>query len=360
MRLRTIAEIDRAHRPGRHVRRPSVGGLEARLVLNAHFSVQHTLNLAAQRAHHQSGRFHGHPTRISARSRQITNSTTGTAMQKRPGSAVAMTTEGSKSTFTNASGNYQFQVTKNSRTSSTRWEDLGCADIANIRQRGPVGCVRTASAGSGSWNSPPAPTLKGRLAPMPGTIAPAGDERFQSPINLHGRTIDLRSVLGINYNNAVPSDIINNSHQIQVQFPALPSQVATRSRLTGVSNSAFHYHDPAENTVNDHRYNMEALSTSTQRRAPEASWRLPEGGRLTTMQPIRSSTRPPRTLQPNSTTTTARRFSWSPADEHQGWFYRGSLTTPPLSRRRSTGLCSRPRHARCPPVVSLPRLWPRV
>ena len=56
------------------------------------------------------------------------------------------------------------------------------------------------------------------------TIAPAGAEPFGSPIALNGPTVDLSQYVQVHYAGAVPTQILNNSHHIQVQFPTRNSR----------------------------------------------------------------------------------------------------------------------------------------
>lgn len=197
----------------------------------------------------------------------------------------------------------------------------------------------TLSAGFGgtSWNyatgnSDPANGPVG--PPFWNTIGSRTDDAFESPIDLTGPTVDLSSLLAIHYADAIPSKIINNGHQIQVQFPA--GTTADTINLTGTSYSLsqFHYHDQSENTVNGKSYSMEAHFVNVSAAGGETvvSVFLQLGAHNNALDPILNAASAALTA-PNSsfTPTTPVDFAGLLPPSKQGWFFEGSLTTPPLS-----------------------------
>ena len=166
------------------------------------------------------------------------------------------------------------------------------------------------------------------------TVAPAGDEPFESPINIQGSPIDLSQYLSINYQNAIPKAIVNNGAQIQTQFA---STTLDTMSLHGQSYtlSQFHLHDPSENQVNGSTYPMELhfVNQSASGAETVVAVFLQLGNYNPALQTVLDAASKDLT-QPNSTTTinTPINFSGLLPPNLEGWFYQGSLTTPPLSQ----------------------------
>ena len=208
----------------------------------------------------------------------------------------------------------------------------------------PTGGFNTATAGttaaqqSASWNygfgtSPAA----GPVGPFAwDTIAPAADFPFQSPINITGKSINLASILSINYNANVPSKAIDNGHQIQVQFPSNNTQ-DTITLLGQTSDlSQFHYHSPSETTVNGKHYAAEEhfvnVNPVTGAETVVAVF-LQLGKHNDAIQPILDAATANLSKSGSSTTSLgAIDFAGLSLQNTQGWFYVGSLTTPPFSQ----------------------------
>jgi carbonic anhydrase len=171
--------------------------------------------------------------------------------------------------------------------------------------------------------------------PFWSTVAPAGDLPFESPINITGAPTDLSWVLSVNYNDAVPKQIINNGAQIQVQFPTNGADTITLGgQLYDLSQ--FHYHDTSENTVNGKSYTMEEhfvnLNPTTGAETVLAVF-LQLGAHNTALDPILNAAMTSLTSPNTSTTiTTPIDFAGLLPASKLGWFYEGSLTTPPLSQ----------------------------
>ena len=191
--------------------------------------------------------------------------------------------------------------------------------------------------GSSSWsyrtgNSNPANGPVG--PPFWGTVAPAGNEPFESPINITGAPIDLSQYLTIKYDAAVPKAIVNNGAQIQVQFNATGHDTIN---LDGYSYDLkqFHFHDTSENTVNGASYSMEShfvnLSSTGAETVVAVFMQL--GAHNDALQPILdAATAYLATPGSSYTPTTPIDFAGLLPSSLQGWFYSGSLTTPPLSQ----------------------------
>jgi carbonic anhydrase len=167
------------------------------------------------------------------------------------------------------------------------------------------------------------------------TIAPAAGLPNESPVNLTGKTVDLSKILQVNYTPAVPTHIIDNSHQIQTQFST--ASTADTITLNGVVYrlSQFHYHDPAENLVNGKAATMEEHFVNVDAAGAETviTVFLKVGAFNPSLQPLLNTALNSLT-KPNSTTpgTFAVDFSTLLPKNTQGWFYEGSLTTPPVSQ----------------------------
>jgi carbonic anhydrase len=166
------------------------------------------------------------------------------------------------------------------------------------------------------------------------TVAPAGNLPFESPINITAPPIDLSKYLTINYTNAVPKQIINNSHQIQVQFPGSSADSITLGGQE-FELAQFHYHDPSEHQVYGQSFAMEEHFVNTSASGAETVLGvfLQLGAFNPSLQPILDAATTSLT-KPNSTTTISTPINFSgllPASL-SGWFYEGSLTTPALSQ----------------------------
>ncbi|SIO34701.1 carbonic anhydrase [Singulisphaera sp. GP187] len=165
-------------------------------------------------------------------------------------------------------------------------------------------------------------------------IAPAGALPFESPINITGAPIDLSQVLSIHYNDATPKAIINNGAQIQAQFNSSTSDSIVLDGQT-YELSQFHYHDTAENQVAGYTYPMEEhfVNVSASGAETVVAVFLQLGSHNAALQPILDAASAHLT-SPNSTTTIATPIDFAGLlpSNLEGWFYEGSLTTPPLSQ----------------------------
>lgn len=166
------------------------------------------------------------------------------------------------------------------------------------------------------------------------TIAPAGRLPFESPINLKGASVDLGQYLAIHYQDATPKAIIDNGAQIQGQFdPSASDSIVLNGQVYELSQ--FHYHDAAENQVDGYTYPMEEHFVNVSASGAETviAVFLQLGPHNAALQPILDAATA-HLATPNSTTTieTPIHFAGLLPTNLQGWFYEGSLTTPPLSQ----------------------------
>jgi carbonic anhydrase len=166
------------------------------------------------------------------------------------------------------------------------------------------------------------------------TIAPEGRAAFESPINITGAPTDLSRYLTIRYAPATPKAVINNAAQIQAQFSLA---TADSIMLNGVESdlTQFHYHDTAENQVNGYTYPMEEHFVNLSATGAETviAVFMQLGAHNDAIQPVLDAATA-RLTAPNTSTTLAApvNFAGLLPTSLQGWFYSGSLTTPPLSQ----------------------------
>jgi carbonic anhydrase len=154
-----------------------------------------------------------------------------------------------KTTFTHASGHYQFKIKQDGPYVVRVVKPKKFVQVSRtFASTKPTGALLPGYTNS-SWNY-----KSGNNDPTDGipvgptswnTIAPAGNVPFESPINIQGPAVDLSQVLSINYGNTVPSHEVNTGYQIQLQ---LAGSAADSITLGGqqFEPSNFHYHDPAE------------------------------------------------------------------------------------------------------------------
>lgn len=166
------------------------------------------------------------------------------------------------------------------------------------------------------------------------SIAPAGLVPFESPININTPATDLSKVVTVDYTNAVSKQIINNSHQIQLQFPATtPDTVTVAGQVFTLSQ--FHYHDPAENTahhrvdtMDEHFVNISASGAET-----VLAVFLKLGPHNNALDAILNAAQSSLTT-PNSHTMIPSQINFAGLlpGTMKGWDFQGSLTTPPFSQ----------------------------
>ncbi len=242
-----------------------------------------------------------------------------------------------RKTFTNADGNYAFPLTQAGPYVVHEVAPRGLRQVTpNFAQSAPIGSYAP-GAGNNSWNYVSTNTnpAAGPVGPaFWADIAPAGRDPFESPINLKKNPINLDTVLKVRFNDAVPSAIVDNSHQIQVQY-SKPTAGSITAGGIQYNLAQFHYHSPAETTVDGHTYPLEEHFVTTSAGGGESvvTAYFKVGAHNRALDPILNAASASLTT-PNSRTTIAGPIHLAgllPANP-MGWFYRGSLTTPPLSQ----------------------------
>ncbi len=240
-------------------------------------------------------------------------------------------------TVTGVRGRYQFKIGANGAyvvraVTPPRWTQTS-PTFADTK---PVGNYATGD-GATSWsydtgNSNPAFGPVGVYAWD--TVAPAGELPFESPINISTPPIDLRPYLSINYNSEQAEDVINNGHQIQVQFSGSSADTIDVGG-TPFELAQFHYHDPSENQVYGNGYSMEAhfVNESASGAETVVAVFLQLGAYNSALQPILNAATGSLTTSGSSTQiSTPIDFAGLLPTSMQGWFYEGSLTTPTLAQ----------------------------
>jgi carbonic anhydrase len=198
--------------------------------------------------------------------------------------------------------------------------------------------------GNSSWNYSSTNTdpTKGPVGPAGWVnVAPAGADGFESPINITTRATDLSNSLTINFNPSVPTQTINNSHQIQVQFKKSATDSATVGGVT-YQLAQFHFHDPSETTLHGRQDAMEEHFVMTDAAGAETvvGVFLKVGKFNPALQPVLATASQSLNAPNTSVKAPTTPIDFSGLLPHnadgslamQGWFYRGSLTTPPLSQ----------------------------
>ena len=245
-------------------------------------------------------------------------------------------------TFTNAQGLYLFNVKHSDAYVVREVLPKGFFQITpSFALAAPTGSFNTATAGTTSASQSASWNYGFGTNPAAGpfawdTIAPAADLPFQSPINITTRPTNLSAILSIDYNAIAPSKTINNGHQIQVQFPT--NNAADTISLVGQTAdlAQFHYHAPSETTVNGKHFLAEEHFVNTNPVTDSETVIavfLQLGPHNNALQPILDAATASLTKAGSSTTSVGPiDFSGLLPTNPTGWFYKGSLTTPPVSQ----------------------------
>lgn len=165
-----------------------------------------------------------------------------------------------------------------------------------------------------------------------GTTAP-----FESGITLSAPTVNLDSILGLHYSTAPtsPATIRNTGYQVQAQFPGNASENVT---VNGVpfNLSNVHFHNPTENQVAGASYTMEEhlVNTSPQGGLTVLAAFIQLGNVVNpSLESLFGSLSHLGTAAGSSLSGSGVSLNFADLlpSNHQGWYYPGSLTTPPLS-----------------------------
>jgi carbonic anhydrase len=330
----------RSRQVQRHRTLPDCEGLETRVVLNAPDPLTHANHHAVPVSPRSEAVLVAQQSRtpvIGTLSGQVTNDSHGRGFGHIRVELLNSSGNIVQTVFTTPSGKYTFKIRQNGayvvREVTPKNFVQTSPTFTNVEATGSF----NDGYGNNSWNYKTGnsdPTL-GPVGPANwSTIAPAGSLPFESPINITGAPIDLSKVLTINYPNAVPTQIINNSHQIQVQFPETSTDLITLGG-TQFNFSQFHYHDPAENLVNGYANTMEEHFVNVSATGAEAvvGVFLQLGAHNSALDTVLNAAMASLT-KPNSKTTITDpiNFAGLLPSSLEGWYYPGSLTTPPLSQ----------------------------
>ena len=174
-------------------------------------------------------------------------------------------------------------------------------------------------------------------------IAPAGARPFQSPIDIKGAPTDLSRFLTVQYAAATPTQVDNNGGEIKLQFSA-SSGAGIELDGTSYRLSQFHFHDPSENHVDGRAFPMEAhfVNTSDSGAATVVAVFLELGEHNEALQPILDAATNDLTEPGSSTTTGPIDLAGLLPSGREGWFFQGSLTTPPLAQALNWFVLSTP------------------
>ncbi|MHC5538907.1 carbonic anhydrase family protein [Singulisphaera rosea] len=242
-----------------------------------------------------------------------------------------------RQTLTNARGNYAFRVPT--------------AGAYVIREMVPGRFVQTSPTfnfgtptgsmapgfGSSSWNYTTGnsdPTLGPVGVYFWDTVSTGGDRPFQSPIDINVPPVDLSQFLSINYAGAVPSQIVNDGHELQLQFSSSTADSITVGGQP-FQLAQFHFHDPSEHLVAHQGFTMEEhfVNVNASGAISVVAVFLQLGAHNNALQPILDTATAHLATSGTSTPgTSAINFAGLIPSSLQGWFYQGSLTTPPLSQ----------------------------
>lgn len=239
--------------------------------------------------------------------------------------------------LTNARGNYAFRVPANGAYVVREILPGRFVQTSPTFAYGaPTGSLLPGFGGS-SWNYHTGnsnPTLGPVGVYFWDTISNGGDRPFQSPIDINVPPIDLSPFLSISYAGAVPSQIVNNGHELQVQFTASTADSVTVGGRP-FQLAQFHFHDPSEHQVFHHGFTMEEhfVNQSADGALSVVAVFLQLGAHNDALQPILDAATAHLASSGSSTPGTSPiNFAGLIPSSLQGWFYQGSLTTPPMSQ----------------------------
>jgi carbonic anhydrase len=164
-------------------------------------------------------------------------------------------------------------------------------------------------------------------------IAPAGNEPFESPLNIKTPATDLSRVLSVNFNDGVTRRLLNNGHQIQVQFPATTGNTLMAGGQT-FTLTQFHIHEPSETTVQGRHYALEGHFVTASPTGGEMVLGIffKLGAHNPALDPILAAASNATTSGSTATISAPINLSGLLPKDRRGWYYEGSLTTPPLSQ----------------------------
>ena len=323
-----MSRTNRAVRPLTSRLRNSVEALEPRVVLSTsmfgHPAIEPTVVVERARKLPILGTISG-----SILSQSATKGISGVKVELIDGSGDV-----SQKTVTNRKGAYHFTIRQDGPYLVREVTPKKDTQVVAFSDTAPTGAY-AAGAGANSWNYSSTNTnpANGPVGPSSwATIAPAGDLPFEAPIDITGAPIDLSPYLKVSYNPATPTGEINNGKQIQVQLATDGTDTLNVAGQT-YNLAQFHYHDPSENTVNGQHATMEEHFVNTDAAGAETvvAVFLQLGAHNNALDPILNAA-PALPTSPKGTFPGPIDFSGLLPTSTMGWFYEGSLTTPPLSQ----------------------------
>lgn len=313
---------------------PAAERLETRSLLSRS-AVAVSLPLARLDANPNLGGGHAevsHPAAIGTISGTVFNSGTGRPLRHVPVQLINSSGVVARRTLTGPRGRYVFPVFANGpyvvrEITPRRWTQTS----PTFNDAPPTGSYYPGyGSKSWSWSTGNTDPTSGPVGPYGwSSIASAGNQPFQSPINISVPSIDLGQYLSLRLPNTVAS-VVNNGHEIKVNFTGTSQTINLGG--TTFTLSQLHFHDPSENQVNGRGYSMEehlVFASPTGALAVVAVF-LQVGAYNPALQPILNAA--PTSPSSSASNLAAIDFSGLLPSSVQGWFYVGSLTTPPLSQ----------------------------
>ncbi len=276
----------------------------------------------------------GVPVALGTLTGEVANSVTQNGMPRVPVELINQHGTIVKIARTNAHGGFAFPVYKVGGFVVRAFTPRGFTQTTpTFTSTPPVGTY-ISGYNSSSWNY--GKNTNPALGPVgPGgwaSISTVGHDPFGSPINLKGRPINLGGVLETHYVNAVPRDVYNNGHELQIRWNTSQNETIKVGGQT-FTLSQIHLHSPAENLVGGRRYAMEMhfVNHSPAGAASVLAVFLAPGPHNNALDPIlnAASQTTPGTSAP---LTTPVDFAGLLPTNQNGWYFSGSLTSPPLSR----------------------------
>jgi carbonic anhydrase len=178
----------------------------------------------------------------------------------------------------------------------------------------------------------------------------------QSPINITGAKKSDLPALVFSY-NAVPLNIINNGHSIQVNYPA-GSELKVGDKTYTLKQ--FHFHHPSEEHVNGHTYDMVAhlVHSDAEGHLAVVAVLLQSGDANgfigTVWQNIPKEEE--KALDVPGVTLNVKDLL---PDDHGYYTFAGSLTTPPCSEGVTWYVLKRPVSLSAAQLAEFAKLYPR-
>jgi carbonic anhydrase len=268
---------------------------------------------------------------IGTISGRVANSVTGRGLGRVQVQLINSNGFVARRTLTGPRGRYGFTVGTNGayvvrEVTPRRWTQTSPTFI----YKSPTGSyVSGYSSRSWSYNTGNTDPANGTVGVYGwGAVAPAGNLPFQSPINITVPPIDLSRYLSLN----LPSTTGNvgvTAHDLRVQFSGSSQTINLGGTIFTLSG--LHFHDPSEDQVDGTGYPMEE----------HLVFKSPAGAFAVVAVFIQLGVTDNAALQPilNAASSGGGTRTPAPIDfsgllpaSLQGWFYRGSLTVPPLSQ----------------------------